>query len=422
MNPAPTDPRHGTTPARTAVRRLALGRVISFTGTFAAGTALTFTIYQRTHSTVWVSATMLLTWGLIGFFGPVAGAIGDRYDRRRVMIASEVGATICWVAMAFLVRSPAALLAVAFVSSVFESPYFPASGAAIPNIAGEEHLSWANSLVAMGRNTGLTLGPVVGGVLVAAIGARWVFAANAASYALSAVLTWSVRARFTDPDRTLEQEEQHRGVAAGWRFIMADPVLRQMMIAWFVFLIGMATTIVADPVLAEEFGVGSLGYGLITACWGAGTILGALIARRIREQGEAAWLVGSSFLLAATGFGVALSPWFGLALFWVLAFGISDGPTIVVEQNLLQRRTPDVVRSRVMGAWEMGMHAGLITALVIGGIIVPIVGPKGAYAFGGTTGLIGAVILLPVLKWLPGRRSGVAAPEKAEPEGIERPV
>lgn len=416
------DATSGLTPARTAVRRLALGRVISFTGTFAAGTALTFTIYQRTHSTVWVSATMLLTWGLIGFFGPLSGAVGDRFDRRRVMIASEVGAAVCWTLMAFLVEAPAALLAVAFASSVLESPYFPASGAAIPNIAGEEHLTWANSLVAMGRNTGLTLGPVVGGVLVAAIGARWVFAANAVSYAVSAALTLSVRARFSDPNRTAEQEEQHRGVAAGWRFIMADRVLRQMMIAWFIFLIGMATTIVADPVLADEFGVGSLGYGLITACWGAGTILGALLARRIREQNEGAWLVGASFLLAATGFGVALSPWFALALFWVFAFGISDGPTIVIEQNLLQRRTPDVVRSRVMGAWEMGMHAGLITALVIGGVIVPIVGPKGAYAFGGITGLTGAVILLPVLKWLPGRRSEAAAPVNAAPQRAERPL
>jgi MFS family permease len=151
---------------------------------------------------------------------------------------------------------------------------------------------------------------------------------------------------------------------------------------------------------------------------GRRTILGALLARRIQEEREGVWLVGASFLLAATGFGVALSPWFFLALFWVMAFGISDGPTIVVEQNLLQRRTPDVVRSRVMGAWEMGMHAGLITALVIGGIIVPIVGPKGAYAFGGITGLIGAVALLPVLKWLPDGRPVSPGIERAQHEPL----
>ena len=105
---------------------------------------------------MWVSATMLLTWGIIGFLGPLAGAIGDRFDRRRVMIVSELGAAACWTVMAFLVDSPAVLLGVAFTSSVLGSPYFPASGGAIPNIAGEEHLSWANSLIAIGRNAGLT--------------------------------------------------------------------------------------------------------------------------------------------------------------------------------------------------------------------------------------------------------------------------
>jgi MFS family permease len=395
------------TPSRTAVRRLALGRFLSLTGTFAAGTALTYTIYQRTGSTVWISATMLLTWGIIGFLGPLAGAIGDRFDRRRVMIVSELGAAACWTVMAFLVDSPAALLGVAFTSSVLESPYFPASGAAIPNIAGEEHLSWANSLIAIGRNAGLTVGPILGGLLVAGVGPSWVFVANAISYLASVVLTWSVHAHFADPERSAEEAEEHRGAIAGFRFVMRDRVLRRMLFAWFAFLTGMATTIVADPVLADDFGVGSLGYGLLTALWGFGTILGALLGRRVTEDAEGRWLVGFSFLVAVTGFGVALSPWFALTLLWVLCFGIADGPTIVVEQNLLQRRTPDAVRSRVMGAWEMGMHAGLVLALVLGGLLVPLVGARGAYAFGGLTGLIGTLLLLPLLRWLPERQGDV---------------
>lgn len=170
------------TSSRAAVHRLAFGRLISLTGTFAAGTALNFTIYDRTGSAAWLAATMLLTWGLTGFLGPVAGALGDRFDRRRVMIVSETAAAGCWIALAFLAHSPAALLGLAFIASVLESPFFPASSAAIPNVAGVEHLSWANSLIAIGRNTGLTVGPLLGGLGVATLGGRWVFLANAASY------------------------------------------------------------------------------------------------------------------------------------------------------------------------------------------------------------------------------------------------
>jgi MFS family permease len=391
------------TPPRAAVRRLAIGRLVSLTGTIAAGTALSYSIYRQTGSAAWVAATMILTFGIIGLFGPIAGAIGDRFDRRLVMIVGETAAAACWGAMALVADVPVVLLALAFLASASEAPFPAAASAAIPNLAGTANLSWANSLIAMGRYTGLTLGPLIGGVLVAAVGARWVFAANAASFLISVALVASVHGDFADPERDEAEVEQHRGLAAGFRFIARDRVLALLLVSWAAFLLGMASTIVADPVLAEAFGWDALGYGLLTSCWGAGTIVGAWLGRNVREEREALWLVGFSGLVALTGFAVALSPWFWLVLIWVALFGLADGPTQVVEQNLLQRRTPDAVRSRVMGAWEAVNHVALVIAFVIGGVIVPVVGPKGAYALGGVTGLIGTAMLLPLLRWLPGR-------------------
>jgi MFS family permease len=393
------------TSRRTAVRRLALGRFISYTGTIASGTALSYSLYAETGSAAWVAAAMILTWGIIGLLGPISGAIGDHYDRRLVMIVGETAAAACWFAMAFLTDLPVALLALAFLASVFEAPFPAASGAAIPNVAGAENLSWANSLISMGRYAGLTLGPLLGGVLVASIGAPWVFLGNAVSYLVSVALVASVRADFADPERDAEQIEEHKGLAAGFRFIRRDRVLTWLLMSWVVFIVGMATTLVADPVLADEFGWGSLGYGLITSCWGAGTIVGAWLGRNVRQDQEAVWLVGGSAVIALTGFAVFLSPWFWLVLVWVTVFGLADGPTQVAEQNLLQRRTPDVVRSRVMGAWEAANHVSLVVAFVIGGAIVPVIGPKGAYALGGVTGLIGTALLVPLLRELPRRPS-----------------
>jgi MFS family permease len=294
---------------------------------------------------------------------------------------------------------------------VFEAPFFPASSAAIPNVAGKENMSWANSLLATGRYLGLTVGPLIGGLLLAAIGASWVFAINAASYAFSVALVASVRADFADPERDAAEAAAHEGILAGFRFVRQDRVLRQMALSWIVFLLGMATTLVADPLLADEFGTGSFGFGMLTALWGGGTILGAYLGRWVSEDREAAWIVVFSFLVALTGFGVFFSPWFWLVLFWVFVFGVCDGPTQVVEQNLLQRRTPDVVRSRVMGAWDTLMHGGLVVALIVGGWIVEALGPKGAYLVGGITGTLGASLLVPLLRWLP-RRSAAGAAER----------
>ena len=400
------DRADSTTPPRTAVRRLALGRVISLTGTFGASTALNYAIWHRTHSSAWLAGTMLLTFGVIGFFGPVAGAIADRFDRRRLMMFGETGAAACWLAMS-VVRSPAGLLALAFTASVLESPFFPASSAAIPNLAGERNISWANSLISMGRNAGITLGPLLGGLLVAGFGAPVVFVANTVSYLASVLLVSSVRGRFSDPHRRADDAATHAGVLAGFRFIGRDRVLRTLALGWFVFLLGMGMSLVADPALAESFRAGSLGYGLLTAAWGGGTILGSMLGRRATEDTEGRWLVACSFGLALTAFGVAFAPVFAVAVAWVAVFGIADGPTLVIEQNLLQRRTPDVVRGRVVSGFETVMHAGLSLALVLGGVIEPWLGPQGTYAAAGAIALVGSVIITPMLRWLPDRPARV---------------
>lgn len=115
----------------------------------------------------------------MGLLGPFSGAIGDRFNRRRVMIVCDSGAAVRWLVAAGFADSPGLLLAIAFISSIVESPFFPAASAAIPNIAGQEHISWANSLVSIGPYAGVAIGPLVGGLLVAAAGARWMFVTNA---------------------------------------------------------------------------------------------------------------------------------------------------------------------------------------------------------------------------------------------------
>lgn len=161
------------TPPKTAVRRLAVARLISITGGAAAYTALMFTVYELTGSPTWLSATLFLTFGVSGFIAPLAGAIGDRFDRRRVMIVSDLAGVAAFAAMA-AARDPGWLLALAFVSAVVETPFWMASGAAIPNLVGPEDLSWANGLITLGRNAGIMVGPALGGLLVATIGPSWV--------------------------------------------------------------------------------------------------------------------------------------------------------------------------------------------------------------------------------------------------------
>src|SRR4051812_42594463 len=111
---------------RSTVRRLAIAATISVLGSDAAFVALAVDIYRRTHSTLWLAAMMLVTFGITGVIKPFAGALGDRFDRKRVMIVSDLLGALTFVALAFI-SSPGVLLAVAFVSAVVQTPFGPAS-------------------------------------------------------------------------------------------------------------------------------------------------------------------------------------------------------------------------------------------------------------------------------------------------------
>ena len=403
--------------SKKAVRRLALARLISVTGGAAAFAALNFTIYERTHSAAWLSAALVLTFGVNGLVAPLGGALGDRFDRRRVMIASDLAGAACFAAMAFA-KEPAALLAVGFVAAIVESPFWSASAGAVPNLVGEDDLAWANGLLQVGGNAGIMVGPAIGGALLAAFGAGPVFAANAVSFVLSAALVATVRGRFA-AERT--DADEHHGLRAGFVFISKDPLLRRMMLAWVVFVIGLGMVMVADVPLVELFGAGAGGYGLMIGAWGAGSMLGSLASRWLNERTEVRALVAGTIAIAVTTAGIAISASFGVVLVLILLAGVAEGVTMVAETGIQQRRTPDAVRSRVVAASEAVVHLALAAGFVIGGPALEALGPRGMYAVGGLLGLLGGVVLLPVLR-RERARGPVAVPALGEPQGLGEPT
>ncbi|HTG46228.1 MAG TPA: MFS transporter [Actinomycetota bacterium] len=394
---------HRTQSARTKIRRLATGRLISVTGGAAAYTALNFTIWHRTHSPGMQALSLLLTFGVAGFLSPFAGALGDRFDRRTVMVWSEAIAAAFFLAMAFA-RSPAWLIGLAFGSAIAELPFFSASRAAIPNLVeSEDQISWANSLVTVGVHSGIAVGPLIGGVLGGTVGASWVFALNAVSFLISLVLTLSVHGSFQESREAASAEDEpkgHGGIAAGLAFLWHDRTLRRMSVAWFVFVLGMGMSMVADAPLAEHFGVGAVGFALLITCWGTGSVLGAATGRWMHERTEPVWLVAGSFGIALAAFGVGFAPLFPLVLISLLIMGTSDGFTMVAENGIMQRRTPDAVRSRTMAAFESVLSFGLAIAYLIAGPVLRAFqsNPQVVYVIGGVFASAAACTLVPLLR------------------------
>jgi MFS family permease len=413
-----TTQQQPSTSARSAVRRLAASRIISITGGAAAYTALNFEVYRQTGSAAWVAVALLLTFGVTGLVGPIAGVLGDRYDRRMVMIVSDLASAGAFGLMA-LGHGHVWLIAWAFVSALTEAPFWSASEAAIPNVAGEDHLSWANSLLGVSRSLGLTVGPALGGLLVGLFGATAVFAVNAVSFVVSAAITWTVRARFN----ASRADGRHRegGVRAGFAFLMVDRVLRTLCIAWMVFILGMGMSMVADLPLAQEFHVGAFGYGMLITAWGAGSTIGTLFGRFMKIGREGTWLVGACLVIAAMGIAIAFSSWFALTVTLLFVFGLADGTTIVADQNLRQRRAPDHIRSRVASAFMGILQTLLALSYVVAAIVVPRIGARPTYGIGGVAAGLAVFVLWRTRRYLlEDERAGAARPREPSAPVLDR--
>jgi MFS family permease len=387
---------HVPTPPRIAIRRLAAARVVSLTGSEAAWVALMVAVYADTGSTVWMSAALFVAIGASGVAMPLAGTLGDRLDRRRVMVGSELAAAVVAAATAALTHSAVALIALTLVAAIAQSPYASASTAAVPNLVPAGDLAWANSMVNIGRNAGALLGPLVGGALCAVASPGAAFGASALCFVGSAAAVASVRGSFADPDR--HDGREHAGVRAGARVVLADPVLRLVTLAWVVLLLMLGPVLVAELPLARSFGAGSAGYGVLVACWGGGGIAGSLLGRRLARARERGTMIVGCMLMGA-GFGtVAAAPALGYAFAGMLVAGAAEGAVSVIEQGILQRRTPDAVRSRAAAAIEAASLAAFAISFPAAGPLVSAAGVHGVYVIAAAGCAGSALVLVPAMR------------------------
>src|SRR5579871_112394 len=387
--PVPTKPR-------TAVRRIALGRVLAFGGSQASWVALMVVVYDRTHSTFWLSAGLLLTFGASGVFGPLGGMLADRTDRRLVMVGSDLLTGVAAAGMA-VAHAPATLLAIAFCAAITAAPFNSAASGAVPNLVGPDDLTWANSTMAIGRNAGALVGPVLGGVLVGAAGGSAVFALFAVCSLASAGLVASVHGSFSTSGEHAAGSES-RGLRAGFDFVRDDPVLARMAVAWMVLLFLTGPVLVAELPLARSFGQGSTGYGVLAAAWATGSLAGSFGGRRLSRNGERYAMVGGCLVIGFGFAAVTVAPVFAAVLGGMLVAGLAEGTLSVAEQNIMQRLTPDAVRSRVNAAIEAAALLAFAISFGLAGFAISLLGVRGVYASAALGHVLGAAIMLPAMR------------------------
>jgi MFS family permease len=388
-------------PGRPAIYRIAAGGLVDSLGSSAMAVAFGFFLYDRTGSAVWLSAWYFLSFGITGVLTPVAGWLADRFDRRRLIIISDLAAAACSLAL-IAASGPVALVTIAFIASIVGRVGDPAFGAALPNLVGEEELEWANGTMGVAFNIGSLIGPVVGGALYVAAGRSVVFAFDAATFLIAAVAVLSIRMPFrastiADDGRVVER----RGLLRGFRFVFEDPILRALIIIWTLGYFAVDIVLVGELPLARSLGAGALAFGILEAAWGGGSIIGSLVGRRIRkEQGAVAILIGIVGIAIGQGL-IAVSPWFIPVVVLMGIVAVANGVEDVAGYSLIQRRSADEVRGRVFSAFgTLGLMANAV-AFAIAGVIVEAFGPRSVFALGAVVSALCLPFLRPLFRNAP---------------------
>ncbi len=397
-------------PGKPAIYRLAAGGMVSSLGSDATAVAFGFFLYDRTHSAMWLSVWFFLTFGITGILTPVFGWLADRFDRRGLMIVSEVAAGGCSFAL-ITAHDPIGLIAIAFVASIVGRAGSPAFAAALPNLVGDEGLEWANGTLGVAYNIGRLLGPVLGGALYVTSGRSVVFAFDAVTFLVAATTVVSLRIPFrAAKDDAERSEEQSRGVLRGFKIVFADPTLRALLVIWAGGYFAVDIVLVGELPLAIALGGGALAFGILEASWGGGSIVGSLLGRRLRPDQD---IIGLAIGVVGIAVGYAVItviPWFAVFVILMGLVAAASGVEDVAGFSLVQRRTSDEVRGRVFSTFStMGLAANAI-AFAIAGTIVDTFGPRSVYLLGGVVSALCIPFLLTMAR---GRAGGslVTAPE-----------
>ena len=339
---------------------------------------------------------------------PFAALLGDRFRRRRIMVAADL-VRVCAMggaAAAFFAGAPAEVIyALAVVTALAGTAFPPAQAALLPALArSPEELTAANATTTTIESVAVFAGPALGGVLLAFASVGWVFASTAALFLLSALVLTRIRADSRGEAR-IDLESIPREAFAGFRAILHESRLRVV-----VGLYG-AQTLVAGilrvllvVIALRTLGLGASGVGFLNSAIGVGALVGVLALLGVISSGPLTGALALGILL----WGIPLivlgaAPSVPVALLCFGIVGVGNTMVDVAGLTLVQRTAPDEVRARVFGVLE----SVFLGTIGIGAIVAPgltaAFGPRGALIAAGA-----ALSAIVVISW--GRLRKVDAP------------
>ena len=330
------------------------GQFVETMGNSLTSIAASIYVYRETNSALSVGLMLMATAAPSLLVGLFAGVFVDRYDRRKIMISADVLRAILVALIPVLVPlSVVWLYVIVMLISAIGQFFDPAHESILPEVASDEELAAANSLIAISSFGSTAIGFAAGGLIASATDLDWAFYFNAITFLFSAGCVYLIRIKPIQAEEDTSVAVVIKNLRAGVRQLFGTPVLRSLFSVQVVVLIsfGLSNTLLL-PFALKALNATEFEYGLQEGLTSIGFVVASLLMAKAFDRLQAgAWLAIS--FLGMGLIGVVYSfldsvPW---AIALIAFSGFFNAPSSIGRRVIVQRNTPPEMRGRVSSAF-----------------------------------------------------------------------
>ncbi|MET8628239.1 MFS transporter [Kitasatospora sp. NPDC004669] len=384
-----------------AFRRYWTARSVSLVGDGIATVALLLLITGSGASATGVAA-LLLAQAVPRFFGPVAGALPDRFEVKRLLLLAELGQGAVFVAIALVPSNVALLVPLVALSSALATVFNAAGRTVMPRLVDEPQLMPANAWMGTAFNLQAALGPVLGGTVAALLDPRGALLVNAVSFFVGAALLLGLPRMEPSGASAGDRPGFLAGIGAGIAFTWQHRTARAIfLLLLFGIMFASLDNVVLVFLSRDVLEAGPFGFGLLGTGAGAAMVAASLWLTRPTAKFSAVALLAGGWIIA--GLGIALTgaaPVLAVAVVTQAVMGLGNSIAMIGEETLLQKAVPAEMLGRVGGSLSSAAFAGSALAYAVGGFVAAAVSPRTSLLVAG----IGLAVV--TLLCLPGLRAG----------------
>jgi MFS family permease len=389
------------------------GQIVSVAGTWMQNIALAWLVIQLSGSPLAVGALAFCRFVPFLVLGLVAGVVVDRFDTRRLLLATQAAAMVVSVALAVVTLAGWATLPVVYALAalgglvlVFDAP---GRQTLTFQMVGETELQNAVALNSGLFNASRVIGPALAGFLIAAVGTGLCFVVNAASFLAVLVALYLMREEELFPVEKRPDTRVVAGIREGLAWAMATPIARIVLaVVTVVSLVGFNFHVLVPLLASQTLHVGAGTFGVLSAAFGLGALVGALTTASM-QRARARVFVGGAIGFSLAMLGLALVDSVDVALVLLVLLGMSFSFFTASANALVQLASPPHLRGRVMSLYLFAF-AGLAP---IGGLVAGWLAEHGgtplAFGVAGASGLAAIAWAAHALWALPLRPARVEA-------------